>query len=93
MRLPLRHITTRGDTMSNANIKKSVNAVMRQVELIASAHYYVTSMLTPTPLAIAMLCRNIPIVQPSFFIAIRDRHSPQQPLPDSASHLPLISLE
>lgn len=93
MRLPLKHIITAEVTISYASVKTSVNAVLRQIELIASAHYYVTSVLTPTPLAIAVLCRNVPVVQPSYFIAIRDRHSPQQPLPDCASHFPLVSSE
>lgn len=53
-------------------------------------NFFVTSCLAPSTTAVAMLCCGIPIVQPSFFAAIRQRSSPQVPLPDPHRFAPPV---
>ncbi|KAF5218913.1 hypothetical protein ECC02_008177 [Trypanosoma cruzi] len=55
------------------------------------ADYFVTSLLTPTPVTIAMLCRAVDIVTPAFFEALRNRHGPHVPLPDPRVYTPPLA--
>ncbi|EKF38582.1 hypothetical protein MOQ_001207 [Trypanosoma cruzi marinkellei] len=55
------------------------------------ADYFVTSLLTPTPVTIAMLCRAVDIVTPAFFEALRNRHGPHVPLPDPRAYTPPLA--
>jgi hypothetical protein len=53
--------------------------------------FLVTSTVQPSTAVVGMLCRAVPIVSPSFFVAIRDRVSPQLPLPDPHRFIPPLS--
>lgn len=54
--------------------------------------FLVTSTVQPSTAVVGMLCRAVPIVSPAFFAAIRDRVSPQLPLPDPRQFTPPLSL-
>ncbi|KPA83613.1 hypothetical protein ABB37_01886 [Leptomonas pyrrhocoris] len=53
--------------------------------------FLVTSTVQPSTAVVGMLCRAVPIVSPTFFTAIRDRVSPQLPLPDPRRFTPPLS--
>ncbi|KPI87627.1 hypothetical protein ABL78_3284 [Leptomonas seymouri] len=53
--------------------------------------FLVTSTVQPSTAVVGMLCRAVPIVSPAFFTAIRDRVSPQLPLPDPRLFTPPLS--
>lgn len=55
------------------------------------ADYFVTSCLTPTPVAIAALCRSVDIVRPAYFEALRDRCGPHVPPPDPRAFTPPLA--
>ncbi|KAK7198023.1 hypothetical protein NESM_000757700 [Novymonas esmeraldas] len=56
-----------------------------------SVSFLVTSAVQPSTAVVAMLCRAVPIVTPAFFVSVRDRASPQVPLPDPSHFLPPLS--
>lgn len=53
--------------------------------------FLVASTVQPSTAVVAMLCRAVPVVSPAFFLAIRNRASPQIPLPDPGDFLPPLA--
>ncbi|CCW71231.1 unnamed protein product [Phytomonas sp. Hart1] len=60
-------------------------------DALARADLLVSSFSEPTPCVLAMLCRMVPVVLPSFFTDTLNRVTPQVPLPNLCSYLPPTS--
>lgn len=68
--------------------KCGVRSLRHGSAALLEADFFMTDVLRPSAAAFAMLCRSVPIVRPDYFRLVRDRPSPQVPLPDPSHHMP-----